>query len=74
MKKIKYMLGIALMVLTSCTSSKQVLPVPPEPANKSYKLPACHKAMHEQLLKNQHKLIITSASLNVDEYGKEKIK
>lgn len=68
------MVGIALMALTSCTSSKLVLPVSPEAAKKSYKLPACHKAMHEQLLKNQHKLIITSASLNVDEYGKEGMK
>ena len=47
---------VALIALTSCTSSKQVVPVSPELVKKSYKLPACHKAMHEYLIKNQNKM------------------
>lgn len=56
---------VAIIALTSCTSSKQVTPVHSEPVKKSYKLPACHKAMHEELLRNQHKFIPSAVKLNL---------
>lgn len=73
-KIIKYVLVIALTAFASCTSSKQVVPVSQEPVKKSYKLPACHKAMHEYLIKNQNMLIITSVSLNFDELVNNEVK
>ncbi len=63
-KQAKYMCIVAIIALTSCTSSKQVIPVHSEQAKKSYKLPACHKAVHEELLRNQQKFIHTAVKLN----------
>ncbi len=64
---------MALLGITSCTSSKEVMSVPSERIHKSYKLPACHKAIHETLLKNQSKLIIPAASLKLDKRKEDEI-
>ncbi len=66
MKKIaRIMTLVAMLATQSCTSSKQVMPVTPEQPQKSYRLPACHKAVHEELLRSQYKFIPSAVKLNL---------
>lgn len=66
MKKIaRIMTLVAIVAIQSCTSSKQVMPVTPVQEQKSYRLPACHKAVHEELLRSQYKFIPSAVNLNL---------
>ncbi len=59
MKKfIKVALLMSILVLSACSTPRQVQNVPiPE---KSYRLPACHHEIHRKLLEQQNRLIILS--------------